>query len=504
MNPIEGDDCMQTSRRDFLKLAGGVLAGASLSGAVTQKVMAYQASPQLPTTTDPLLHLLNRISYGPRPEDIKRLKKIGAEAYLNEQLNPEKIADADMDKMLKTMPILFMNRHEVHQVDFRQHDALIKGMIARAVHSNRQLLERIVEFWTDHFNIPANDLSNDLVIMHREVIRKYALGNFRDMLFAVAQSPAMLYYLNQAESEKEHPNENYARELLELHTLGVDGGYTETDVKEIARALTGWTVKDGVENGFYFNKDTHDTGEKTILGHHLPAERGIEDGLHVLSIVFNHPATARFICRKLCVRFVSDNPPQSLIDSAAQIWADSHGEIKPVLKHIFLSDEFAASAGQKLRRPLDFFIGALRATGTEFSEYWVMQGMLEDLGQIPYDWHPPNGYPDVAGAWATPGGLLARWNVAMDVTHRAYSEPDKTMTTQLYERIGNPKTIGQLVDSVATQIFGVPLTQEVHMPFLNYLSEDSNPDAPLDEFIIANKLGTLYGLMLASPLYQWH
>ena len=495
---------MQTSRREFLKLAGGALAGVSLGGTVTQKVMAYQASPQLPTTNDPALHLLNRISYGARPEDVSRLKKMGVEAYLNEQLNPEKIVDADMDKLLKTLPILFMNRHEAHQVDYRQGQTLIKGMIARAVHSKRQLFERVVEFWTDHFNVSAPDLGADLVVMHREAIRKHALGSFRDMLFAVAQSPAMLYYLNQADSEKEHPNENYARELLELHTLGVDGGYTEKDVKEIARALTGWTVKDGTADGFYFNKDAHDTGEKTVLGHSLPADRGIEDGLHVLSIVFNHPATARFVCRKLCVRFVSDTPPQSLVDSAAQVWADNQGEIKPVLKHIFLSDEFAASAGQKLRRPLEFFIGALRATGTEFREYWPLQLVLEDLSQVPYDWRPPNGYPDVAGAWANPAGLLARWNVAMDVTHHAYSEPDKIMTTQLYERMGKPKTVGQMVDNVAAQVFGVPLAEDVRAPFLSYAAGDGNADTPLDEFIIAAKLGTLYGLMLASPLYQWH
>ncbi len=494
---------MQTSRRDFLKLAGGALVGVAASDALTQRVLAYQATPQLPTVTDPALHFLNRIGYSARPEEVAHLQKIGMEAYLDEQLNPDAIPDTEMDNLLKTMPILFMNRHEVHKVNYRQQEALVKGMIARAVNSKRQLLERVVEFWTDHFNIPAQDLAADLVVMHRDAIRKNALGNFRDMVFAVAQSPAMLYYLNQAESDKAHPNENYARELLELHTLGVDGGYTETDVKETARALTGWTVQDGTPDGFYFNTDMHDVGEKVILGHHLPADRGIEDGLHVLTLAFEHPATARFVCRKLCVRFVSDNPPQSLVDSSAQVWDANHGEIKPVLKHIFMSAEFAASAGQKLRRPLDFFIGALRATGTEFHEDWARQMLLESLSQIPYNWQPPNGYPDVAGAWANSAGLLGRWNVAMEVTHHAYSEPDRIMTTQFYERVGDSKTVGELVDRVASQVFGAPLSAEVIAPFLKYVSEDGNPDTPLDEFIIASKLGTLYGLMLASPMYQW-
>lgn len=493
---------MQTSRRDFLKLAGGALAGASLGGVVTSRVMAYQASPQLPTTADPLLHLLNRISYGVRPDELARVRQIGAEAYLDEQLNPANVPDADMDALLKAMPILFMSRQDVHKVNFREGEAIIKGMVLRAVHSQRQLFERVVEFWTDHFNVSSQDLAADLVVMHREAIRKHALGNFGDMLFAVAQSPAMLYYLNQADSNKEHPNENYARELLELHTLGVDGGYTETDVKEAARALTGWTVHDGTETGFHFNKEMHDTGEKVVLGHRMPAERGIEDGLHLLTLAANHPATSHFICRKLCVRFVSDQPPQSLIDSTSQVWADNDGEITPVLKHIFMSDDFYASAGQKLRRPLDFFIGALRATGTGFNEFWPMLSALEDLSQVPYDWHPPNGYPDVAGAWANPGGLLARWNVAMDVSHRAYSE-DYGMTTELYERIGNPQTVRELVDNVAAQVFGAPLTNDAREPFVAYVADDGNADTPLDEFMIANKLGTLYGLMLASPLYQW-
>ncbi|MCA0457281.1 MAG: DUF1800 family protein [Chloroflexi bacterium] len=493
---------MQTSRRDFLKLAGGALAGASLSGAVTQRVMAYQASPQLPTIADPLLHLLNRTTYGVRPDELTHARELGAEAYLDEQLNPTSIPDAEMDALLKTMPILFMSRQDAHKVNYRQGEALIKGMVLRAVHSRRQLFERVVEFWTDHFNVASQDLAADLVVMHREAIRKHALGNFREMLFAVAQSPAMLYYLNQAESSKEHPNENYARELLELHTLGVDGGYTESDVKAAARALTGWTVHDGTETGFYFNKDMHDTGKKDILGHHMPAERGIEDGLHLLTLVANHPSTAQFVCRKLCIRFVSDNPPQPLIDSAAQVWAETNGEIKPVLKHILMSEEFTASAGQKLRRPLDFFIGALRATGTSFQEFWLMLSELEDLTQVPYDWHPPNGYPDAAGAWANPGGLLARWNVAMDLTHRAYSE-DYPVTTELYERMGNPQTVGELVDNVAAQVFGVPLVGDARSPFINYVAEDGDEAAPVDEFVIANKLGTLYGLMLASPLYQW-
>lgn len=495
---------MQTSRREFFKLTAGALAGAALSSTLIQQVKAYQASPQLPAAADPLLHLLNRLSYSPRPQDVERARQLGFEAYVDEQLNPESIPDADMDERLEKMPILFMDRKTIYQTNYRQGEAIIKGMIARAVYSQRQLLERMNEFWTDHFNIPGDsDQAGDLIIMHRDVIRQHALGNFRDLAFGVAQNPAMLYYLNQAESDKEHPNENYARELLELHTLGVDGGYTETDVKEVARALTGWTVKDGTKTGFHFNKDMHDGDEKVVLNHTLPAGRGIEDGLAVLDLAVNHPATAHFICRKLCVRFVSDQPPASLVDSAAEVWMANRGEIKPVLRHIFLSPEFAQSVGQKLRRPLDFFIGALRASGTEFRHFWVMHGLLEDLAQIPFGWHPPNGYPDVAGAWINSGGLLARWNVAMDVTHRATSEPDSAMNSHLIERIGTPQTVGELVDSVSAQIFGTPLADDTRAPFIAFASDEQGAATPVDARLLSRKLGTLYGLLLSSPLYQW-
>lgn len=497
---------MQTSRRGFFKLACGALAGATLGTTLARQTMAWQGSDQLPAASDPLLHLANRLTYGPRPEELERAGQLGYAGFLEEQLSPESIDDSAMDELLKAMPILFMDRLTASQLDNfggRAGEGLVEGTIARAVHSQRQLYERMVEFWMDHFNIPVEDYGLNLLIMNGEVIRKHALGNFRDLAFGVAQSPAMLQYLNQAESDKEHPNENYARELLELHTLGVDGGYTETDVKEAARALTGWTVHDGTAHGFYFNPGMHDTGEKTILGHTFPAERGIEDGLHLLDIAVSHPSTAYFICRKLCVRFVSDNPPASLVESAAAVWTENKGEIKPVLRHIFTSPEFEQSAGQKLRRPLDFFIGALRATGTQIRMSWVLQEMLENLAQSPFGWHPPNGYPDVAGAWVNSGGLLARWNVAMDLTHRARSQQDTGMISRLHERISEPQTAGELVDQVAMQVFAARLPEAERARFVAYVTDDAGADTPVTSHMLGNKLGTLFGLMLASPMYQW-
>ncbi|MBK8020038.1 MAG: DUF1800 family protein [Chloroflexi bacterium] len=247
----------------------------------------------------------------------------------------------------------------------------------------------------------------------------------------------------------------------------------------------------------------HDTDDKLILGHTMPEGRGIEDGLHLISIVANHPSTARFICQKLCVRFVSDEPPESLVESAAQVFTETGGEIVPVMRHILLSAEFAASAGQKLRRPLELFIGVTRATGTTVRDDWYYQTLLEDLAHVPYAWSPPNGYPDVAGAWMGTGSLLARWNTAMTLTHTAYSAQDSGMMTEIRQRVGNPETIGALVDAVAAQVFGAPLEGAARESFVIYAADRGNENAPATPRVISDKLGTLYGLMLASPLYQW-
>lgn len=485
---------MSVTRRDFL--TGFFTTNLERETAVQQSVPS------------PIHHLLNRITWGARPEEIARAQEIGYEAYLDEQLTPESIDDSALDARLRQLPLLNMDRRAVHSVqdpEYRSYQAMVKGMVWRAAYSKRQLLERVVEFWSDHFNISGDDFNADNLIYQREAIRQHALGSFRDLLVATAKSPAMLYYLDNFINYAEAPNENYARELLELHTLGVDGGYTEQDVKEAARAFTGWTVHNGTRTGFYFNADDHDDGRKTILGHNLPAGRGIEDGLHLLAIAANHPATARFISGKLARRFVSDNPPASLIDSMAQVWQATHGDIKAIIRHMFLSAEFLAAAGQKMRRPLDFFIGALRATGTEITDWWVMEEMLQRLGQMPYAWGPPDGYPDTAEAWLSTNGLLARWNVAMRLTHSAYEDPFESGwglgTTQLLERIGEPATAVALVDTVAAQVFGAPLPNPT--PFVDYVTDGGDKNMPVTPHLLARKLASLYGLMLASPQYQW-
>lgn len=467
--------------------------------------------PTAVTSNDPLLHLLHRATWGPRPDDVAYARSLGYEAWLDEQLQPEQIDDSQVEARLQKLPILSMDRHTLYSLEdyeYRCMQASVQGMITRAVYGRRQLYERVVEFWADHFNVSGeDDVAAENVIYQRDVIRRHALGKFRDLLYAVAKSPAMLIYLDNYVNYAEAPNENYARELLELHTLGVDGGYTEQDVKEIARALTGWTVHPRTRTGFWFDAGEHDDGPKTVLRHELPAGRGLEDGLHVLHIVANHPATARFISFKLARRFVSDNPPESLVDGMVQVWQETDGDIRAILRYLFLSDEFRGSAGQKFRRPLDFFIGALRAAGTEIRENWMLEEMLTALGQIPYGWHPPDGYPDVAPAWMTTNGLLARWNTAMRLTHSAFSDAGDTgwglMNTGLWAKIGNPQTAVQLVDAAAEQIFGAPLPPADAAEFVHYVTDGAGGDTAVTAHLLSRKLASLYGLMLASPQYQW-
>ncbi len=490
---------MNPSRRDFLSLVGVAALGLT----------TVQTEEPPKVTADPLMHFLNRISYGVRAVDYERAQSLGIEAYLDEQLHPENLDDREVEALLARMPILEMDRKSIFRLqngNNRAYWAMIRSMLLRAVYSERQLLERMTEFWTDHFNVPANfDWNPDLISYHR-LMRQHALGSFRDLLFASARHPAMLYYLNNASSHKDHPNENYARELLELHTLGVDGGYSEADVKAVARAFTGWTDHPASEDGFYFDGERHDDDEKLILAYNLPAGRGIEDGLQVLSILAEHPATARFLCHKLCVRFVSDTPPTSLVDSLSEVWSATGGNIQAVLRSLFLSEAFQQSQGRKFRRPLDFFIGALRATGTQVHDQWALERLLQDLGQVPFGWQPPDGYPDIAAAWLSTSGLLARWNTAMFLTHGVSSDTDWQYGGALAEfitRLPAVETVRELVRAVSHDVFGRVLSDDALAVFIDYASDGAGGEEPVSRALLSRKTASLYGLMLASAQYQW-
>lgn len=489
------------SRRDFLRRGAAAGALAFLASRWASSTWADTAASVV--SNDPVVHFLNRISYGVRPEDLAHAKSIGISAYLEEQLIPDKFryeSSKPLKQALKTLSMTAPKLRKMKKGGQRAYEGLITGGVYLPAANGAQLYERMIEFWSDHFNIASQDLEPEVVDFQRDVIRRHAFGKFRDLLIATAHSPAMLYYLDNFTNVASHPNENYARELMELHTVGVDGGYTETDVKEVARAFTGWTTGD---EGYRFDDGEHDTGSKTVLGTTLPSGRGEQDALDVLNLLASHPSTAQFVCRKLCVRFVSDSPPASLVNSLATVWQQTDGDIKAVLRQLFLSAEFAASTGQKLRRPLDFFIGLVRVTRMEFKDFWNFRYQLERLGQVPYGWGPPNGYPDVASEWANTNGLLARWNTALPLPDRALRDKKSGLRVRLPKSIGSAGTFGELVDAGAQEVFGVVLPEPERTMYVDYVSDGAGANAVITPDAFLDKTGTMIGLLLSAPQYQW-
>lgn len=490
---------MSVSRREFLRYASIVAAGTAASQLISAPVLAQEDS-------DPLLHVLNRVTWGARPADREAIQARGTTGYIDWQLDYENIPDPLVDDFVGARRILSMGIDELNRVAADDYGTVLNvalwSRIYRAVYSERQLYERMVEFWTDHFNVPIPDYLGDKIIDDRDVIRRHALGYFRDLLLASAQSPAMLYYLDNAVSEAEHPNENYARELMELHTLGVEGGYSEEDVVEVARALTGWTVRDGV--GFTFNSDMHDFGDKTILGQTFPSGRGIEEGLQLLDMLASHPSTARFISGKLCRRFVSEQPPTELIDSTAQVFLDSQGDLKAVMRHLLNSEAFMAAEAQKFRRPLEFLIAALRALqpGLQIDNPEALIYTLEPMGHLPFFWHPPNGYPDAGMAWMNTNGLLHRWNTALQLG-LAGDGYFPGVALNLDRVVPEAATVGQLVQVAADRLLLRTLPDETFEQMVILILERFEPDAALSAPLRQQQLPVLVGMLLASPHFQW-
>ncbi|MBI5959737.1 MAG: DUF1800 domain-containing protein, partial [Chloroflexi bacterium] len=310
-----------------------LLLAAMLGTAGCSTVVNRLTEPDIPDTLKPpggaarhpVAHLLNRAAFGPRPGQIEQVEKMGKESWLDRQLDYQDIDDDRVGWRLRRYDSLKLNHRDL--LSFRGGDdknylqnELAVAALVRAVYSDRQLYEVMVGFWSDHFSLYhyKDEVAMLKTADDREVIRKHALGHFGDLLRASAHSPAMLIYLDNVLNEKSHPNENYAREIMELHTLGVEGGYTEQDVQEVARCFTGWSV-DG-RGEFEFKDEWHDPGEKTVLGHVITAGGGKDDGDRVLDILIDHPNTARFVCTKLARRFISDDPPAGVIDSCVASW----------------------------------------------------------------------------------------------------------------------------------------------------------------------------------------
>ena len=442
-----------------------------------------------------ILHVLGRAGFGARPGDVDKVRQLGLDKSIDQQLHPERIPDTQMNARLSGFATLNMSSRaladEYYQPALKarqdakreaaaepsmnestpkrtpeQTDAARKARVVvlelsaqkllRAAYSERQLEEVMTDFWFNHFNVFAGKGATQqyLTEYERDTIRPHVLGKFRDLLEATAKSPAMLFYLDnwqsadpdaearrqqmrtrfgarfpgrmpppqQANQQRQRRglNENYGRELMELHTLGVDGGYTQQDVVNVARAFTGWTIDQPRQGGgFRFEPRLHDETEKIVLGHKIKAGGGQSDGEHVLDILAKHPSTAKFIATKLTRRFVSDNPPAALVDRAAARFRETDGDIREVVRVILTSPEFFAPDAYraKVKTPFEFVVSSIRATGAEVQSADSLVQAVRQLGMPLYMCQPPTGYADRADAWVNTGALLNRMNFAVQLVN---------------------------------------------------------------------------------------
>ncbi|HUF05660.1 MAG TPA: DUF1800 domain-containing protein [Aridibacter sp.] len=500
------------------------------------------------------LHVLNRLGFGPRTGDVEKVRTMGVRKYIESQLDPGTIDDRPTEQKLARLDVLKMDTEEIfakypnpgallqmlegngrnaranaseggNEAEMRSEQQQRRAKLAklyaeygfrpanrimfevetarilRASYSERQLEEVMVDFWANHFNVFSGKAATRWYIpsYERDVIRKHALGNFRDLVLGTAKHPAMLFYLDNFQSvapntgarnprrgplgkamrngrlesrarerlkarglsddeidrrieragaaNRRGINENYARELMELHTLGVDGGYTQKDIEEIARAFTGWTIFDArgyrraaaqiagggredqrivrqarqlgvdpdTESGtFVFAERLHDDGAKHVLGQKID-EGGIKDGEKVIDILVSHPSTSRFIARKLAVKFVNDKPDEALVERVAKAFRDSKGDIKTTLRALFYDEEFFAPENYraKIKTPFELLVSSLRAVDAQTNGSRQLNGLLRRMGEPLYGYQAPTGYPDSAEDWVNTGALLERMNFAI-------------------------------------------------------------------------------------------
>ena len=490
---------MRSSRLSFALVALVVACSAGVpastqtrSSPVAEPVFAVSETREL-LPDEQVQQVLNRLAFGARPGDAEKVRAMGVDRWIALQLAPARIDDAAAEELVGHYQTLNANTADLVET-FRQvqqarrreqmqlradgdttaskRDARREALaddpqlrelarraqrivgdvqsakLARAVVSERQLDEVMVDFWENHFSVYSGKGQTRLFLASydRDVIRPYALGKFRDLLGAVAKSPAMLFFLDnwQSAADSMHPtlaaaraprqrpfglarrpapqrrarglNENYARELMELHTLGVDGGYSQKDVIEVARALTGWTMNPR-EGAFVFRPEVHDAGTKVVLGHTLPAGRGIEDGEDVLDIVARHPSTAHFITTKLVRHFVSDSAPPALVNRCAAVFTRTDGDIRETMRCIVTSPEFFSRAAYraKVKTPFEVVASALRAMNAQPDTTPRTAQLVARLGQPIFGRQTPDGWPDRGDAWMNTGAILNRINFGLAV-----------------------------------------------------------------------------------------
>jgi uncharacterized protein (DUF1800 family) len=504
----------QPSRRSLLGgaaavAASGLIADAATAAPATAATVAATPAALLPA--DPVAHLLRRATYGPTPATLAEATTLGVAGWLDRQLNPAAIDDAACDALVARLPLAGASIAAVRAaLPVHSYDAfgqLGRAVIARAIWSKRQLFETVAGFWANHLHVaaPSSGVWDSRPDYDQNVTRRHAFGTFADMLKASARHPAMLTYLDNRTSTRAHPNENYARELMELHTVGMI--YTEADVQAAARLLTGMTVN---KTGAYmYDPARHATGPVTVLGFshaNATAAGGEAAALALLDYLAKHPATAQRIATKLCVRFVADDPAPALVARLAQIYLDSGTAITPVLRALFTSPEFAGSAGQKVRTPFEDLAATVRALGLgpEASGVQALDALYNVLaaaGNAPLRWAPPNGFPDVA--WASPSAFLLRCNVHLNLAAGWYPKQltrPANMLTALVPVL--PATYGGLVDALAKRLIGTSLPASQVAAVLSVAGKTATSPLTTKDTSVAGSLPYLIALVLDSPSFQ--
>lgn len=487
---------------------------------------------------------LHRLAFGPRPGQVVALKSRGFKAWVEQQLEPDKLDDSALEARIAKLATL---RKPLEQL-WKDHNTSIpegdpdkytkqqqpteetrRATFLRMAYSTRQLYEVLVDFWHNHFNVnPGREglIGPPFAAYDRDVIRQHALGNFRQFLEAVATHPAMLYYLDNAYSSRGGPNENYARELFELHTLGAENylgvkrqrevpgfdrgqpvGYVDDDVYEASRAFTGWRVDDtpdepGFSNSgkFMYLASWHDRFQKTVLGRYLPPDQApMKDGRDVLDALAAHPGTARFISRKLARRLVGDNPPEALVGAAARVFVQNRqapDQLKQVVREIVFSEAFERTWGEKIKRPLETMISYIRALNSDLNDPGDLLGWLWGMGQPMFGRIPPDGYPDKRESWTGTGTMLERWRVALGI---AYNWPKGIKTDLRGQTPGELRSPEQLA-SFWLERLGAREVSKADV--IQLLARGSKPKEPLEEGVIAERLPAMVAFILMAPEFQ--
>jgi uncharacterized protein (DUF1800 family) len=489
----------RSTRRQLFTLGAALAAATLVPGrkAEAQRIVRPRTTrPKAPEATgDSLMRLVRRATFGVTEEEYARAKSMGFKRYLEYQLKPSSIDDSACDAVIGTrFPSLALDGTGLYQQDQNAlWNQLQEATLYRAAFSKRQLYERMVHFWTDHFCIWYPKVNYLKLLDDRNVIRRHALGKFPDLLRASAHSPAMLEYLDNTRSRGRNVNQNYARELMELHTLGVDGGYTQTDVEEVTRCLTGWTIQGRGE--FRFDPSGHDFTAKTVLGQSIPAmatsagAAAQQDGETVLDILIAHPSTAKFIAKKMIRWLLQYDPPQTLIDTVAATYARTAGDIPSMIRDILTPANLIA-APFKYRQPYQLVAAALRAAqpSTVITLSAISGNQMRVLGQTLFNWEDPDGFPDYVDWWA--GTILLRWNFCGFLT--GLSSGNVVVDVAPLMTVNTPDGIA---DAIGRRAFAGQMPAQLRQQVVAHLSAAAITTARVRE---------AFALALSSNHYQWY